>query len=387
MKAAIILSGCSVGLAIARSLGRYNVPVTVAFYDNKDIGYVSKFVSKSFCTPHPEKNEEDFIDMLVTYGKKTEGGVLFPANDSTLTAVSKNKSLLESYYSVACPSWEVTKKFIDKTYTYALAESIGVPAPRSLTPSCLAQAVEFGKVIDFPCLVKPCRSHIYFEHFKKKMVKVRNIDELAIAYKEALKANISVMIQEYIPGEDSGGVNYNSYFMDNRPIIEFTAQKERLAPPDTGLPRVVKSKHIPEVINPGRKIVTAFKFNGYSCTEFKKDIRDNIYKLMEVNGRHNRSGLLAVKCGINFPWIEYQGFVNQNWSPEYTESINFDDNVYWIDEILDLVYFLKSIKQLKINLLDYAKPYYNKHIFSVFDWGDVKPFLKRIGNGISRIKF
>ena len=105
---------------------------------------------------------------------------------------------------------------------------------------------------------------------------------------------------------------------------------------------------------------------------------------MEMNGRHNRSGLLAVKCGINFPWFEYQGLVNQNLGPEYTKQNNFDDNVYWIDEIWDLVYFFKSIKERKINLIDYARPYYNKHIFSVLDWRDVKPFLKRISNGISK---
>ncbi len=385
MKPAIILSGCGVGLAIIRSLGIHDVPITVFYYDTQ-FGCASKYVSNSFSIPHPEKNEEEFINALLSYGEKSDGGVLFPADDATLTAVSKNKSLLKEYYLIACPSWEITKKFIDKTYTYELAEKIGVPAPKSLTPTCMDEAVEFGKKIEFPCLVKPCRSHEYYEHFKKKMVKVDNIDGLVLAYNEALKANIDVMIQEYIPGEDNKGVNYNSYFIRNEPIVEFTAQKKRLAPPDIGLPRVVKSKYVPEIIAPGRKMVKAFRFNGYSCTEFKKDLRDNTYKLMEMNGRHNRSGLLAVKCGINFPWIEYQGLINQDFIKNYTNDYDYPTDVYWIDEIWDFIYFFKSITKGNVKLSQYIKPYYEAHIFSVLDVQDIQPFLKRMGTGFLKLK-
>ena len=219
------------------------------------------------------------------------------------------------------------------------------------------------------------------------MVKVTSVDELVLAYKEALEADIEIMIQEYIPGDDSKGVNYNSYVINNEPVCEFTAQKNRLNPPDTGLPRVVKSRYIDEIIEPGRKIVKAFGYNGYSCTEFKKDIRDNTYKLMEMNGRHNRSGLLAVKFGINFPWIEYQDLTNSNQLSEFENKFDYSADVYWIDELWDVIYFFKLIKKGKLNFFDYIKPYYNTHVFSVFSARDIKPFLNRIGGGISKLKF
>ena len=53
---------------------------------------------------------------------------------------------------------------------------------------------------------------------------------------------------------------------------------------------MVLSEHVPEVIEPGRKILQAMGFYGYACTEFKRDPRDGSHKLMEVNGRHNLSG-------------------------------------------------------------------------------------------------
>ncbi len=48
---------------------------------------------------------------------------------------------------------------------------------------------------------------------------------------------------------------------------------------------------------------------------------------MEMNGRHNRSGLLAVKCGINFPWIEYQGLINQDFIKNYTNDYDYPTDI------------------------------------------------------------
>ncbi|MCZ7545988.1 MAG: hypothetical protein M5R40_21800 [Anaerolineae bacterium] len=48
--------------------------------------------------------------------------------------VSKHKALLERHYIVACTEWAITEQFIDKKRTYALADAIGVPAPRTIVP-------------------------------------------------------------------------------------------------------------------------------------------------------------------------------------------------------------------------------------------------------------
>jgi len=63
---------------------------------------------------------------------------------------------------------------------------------------------------------------------------------------------------------------------------------------------VIVSQKIPEIIEPGRKLLAALNYEGFSCVEFKKDQRDQVYKLMEINARPNLSGALAVRAGINF---------------------------------------------------------------------------------------
>jgi predicted ATP-grasp superfamily ATP-dependent carboligase len=370
---AIVLGTPTTGLGIIRALARNSVPVIAIYYDNKDMGYESRYVKESIYAPHPEKCENQFIELLINCATRFEGSVLMPAIDTTLIAVSRHKSLLERYFIVACTDWEITRLFIEKQNTYALAEQVGVPAPKTIFPQSMDDVVSFSKTIHYPCLVKPYQGHLYFDIFRRKMVKVDDQDQLIIAYQQATNVGIEVMIQEYIPGDPLQGANYNSYSFNNEVLVEFTAQKIRNAPPETGSPCVLLSKHIPEVIEPGRKILKAMGFYGYACTEFKQDPRDGVYKLLEVNGRHNLSTLLAVRCGINFPQIHYDHLIRG----ELPSACNFQTNIYWIDIFRDFSYCPKYLLNKKHSILQFIKPYHHPHVDAIFDLNDLKPFRKR----------
>lgn len=387
-KPAIVLSSHTIGLGVIRALGVMGVPIIAVYYEKHDMGYVSRYVKEKIYASHPEKNEDEFVSLLMQCATRFSGSLLIPADDTTLTVVSRHKSLLEHHFIVACTEWNITEQFINKKHTYALADKIGVPSPKTVVPESLEDVEKYGKSIEYPCIVKPCQSHLYFQVFRKKMVRVENFDQMLFAYKQATDAGLEVMLQELIPGDDTRGVNYNSFFCNGEPLVEFTAEKVRLSPPEFGVPRVAINKAIPEIIEPGRKILKALGFYGYSCTEFKKDARDGVYKIMEVNGRHNRSALLAVHCGINFPWIEYEHLIlgKQPSTNNYQRGIyplgkkapsKLSDRVYWIDEFKDVIHSIKYCNKERYSLIQYIRPYIKPHVFATFDWKDPMPFIKR----------
>jgi predicted ATP-grasp superfamily ATP-dependent carboligase len=380
---AVVLSTHNTGLAVIRALGKNGVPIIAVYYENRDMGYVSKYVKHKVAAPHPEQAQEEFIKLLIDLSTEHGRCVLFPCDDGTLAAVGNNLQALSEHHLVACPDWDVVRSAIDKPYTYQLAESLGIPLPKTAIPKDQQEAEAYSKNAYFPCLVKPRQSHIYFEKFRKKMVKAFDADMLMEAYHEAASAGIDVMLQEYIEGRDTAGINYNSYFWDGQPIVEFTAQKVRLSPPDSGVPSVVISKDIPEVVEAGRKLLKAFDYRGYSCMEFKRDPNDGIYKLMEINARHNRSSLLAVKCGINFPWVEYQHRLFGN-TPH---NNSFRKGVYWIDMTRDLATMGKYIKRGEFSLTGQLKPYLSPHVFATLSLKDPIPFIKRCFDILKMIAF
>jgi D-aspartate ligase len=376
MLPAIVISSHTVGLGVTRALGVMGVPIVIACYDHRDMGYVSKYVKEVIDIPHPEHDEKLFIRKLVQCHDRMGRALVVPADDASLMVVSRNKNQLSNYFLVACPDHIIIEKSIDKKHTYSLAERLGIPAPKTITPSSDAELEHFATSVEFPCLIKPCQSHLYFEKFGCKMIKVNTIDQLLAAYRNAKAAKLEVMVQEYIPGDETLGVNYNSYFWNGEPLVEFTATKVRMSPPEFGIPSVVVSRKVQEVLEPGRKFLQGLGYYGYSCTEFKLDPRDGIYKLLEVNGRHNRSALLAVHCGINFPWLEYCHLVDGR----LPAASGFREGTYWIDEFHDLNRCARQLRREHFPVLKYLTPYLGRHIFSVFDWRDTKPFCLRCSN-------
>ncbi|HEU5322198.1 MAG TPA: hypothetical protein VFX28_15450 [Methylomirabilota bacterium] len=370
---AVVVSGYTVGLSVARALGRMGVPVVVLHYDQRDIAQVSRYATASFDVPHPEHAERRFLEALERLGTQFPGAVLFPATDEALVTVSRHKERLSGQYRVACSDWSVTSRLIEKQDTYAVAAAAGVPAPATLTPRSLEEAAAYGATVAFPILVKPSQGHRFYERFKQKMIRVGDVAEMLAVYRAAADAGLEVMLQELIPGDDEQVVNYNAYAADGEVLVEFTADHIRSAPPLLGSPRVARSRHIPEVIEPGRRLLRAFGFSGYACTEFKRDPRDGVYKLMEVNGRHNLSTALAVHCGINFPWLHYLHLV-LGLRPQGSA---YRCGVYWIDLERDVAYSAKCLRVERYTLGQYLRPYFSPHVFASLDWKDPLPFLKR----------
>ncbi len=382
MLPAIIVSGHTMGLGVARALGERGVPVRMFHHDERDMAHVSRYVERAIRVPHPEKEEQAFIQRLLE--RPLGPGVLIPTSDEAVVALSKHKAQLEACYTVACSDWHVTQRFIDKHQTYEYAAQAGVAAPRTLMPAHRDEVRAYASVCDFPCLVKPCQSHLYYDRFGTKMKYVESPEDMLCAYEEAELAGLKIMLQEFIPGGDAEVVNYNAYVRGGVPLVEFTAAHVRNAPPWFGSPRVAVSRRIPEVVEPGRKILAAIGFNGYACTEFKRDPRDGRYKLMEVNGRHNLSTRLAVACGVNFPWIHYADITGAE-LPVASDSCR--EGVYWVDLLRDVAYSAVYARKERYSLKEYLAPYRKGRYFAILDGRDLRPFFLRVWKlGITAVR-
>lgn len=152
-----------------------------------------------------------------------------------------------------------------------------------------------------------------------------------------------------LPGDDPGihprpeshNINYNSYAVDTGVAVDFTAEKVRLYPPESGVPCVVRSREVPEVRPLAAGMLSALGYRGYSCMEFKKDPRDGRYKLLEINGRYNRSIALSLGCGLNFPRLDYE-YLTSGRLPSGTGTSR--QQMYWIDVTRDLLSWIPYLR-------------------------------------------
>jgi D-aspartate ligase len=374
MTTAIVVSGATHGLGVVRSLGRQGVPVTVVSYDKRDIAPSSRYVREVVPAPHPDKDEAQFVKVLLEIAHRCPGSVLIPASDAALGTVARHKTSLEDAgLIVASDGAEVTETLLNKATTFALARSAGVPSPATVAVSDEDDVRRYCESAEFPAVLKPELSHIYRELVGVKWSRVDNAEEALRAYAVARSHSLEVVLQELIPGDERCGAVYNSYFWNGEPLVEFTSRKVRNSPPDTGSPSVVVSEWMPEVAEQGRRLLRAAKFSGYSCTEFKRDPRDGEYKVMEVNARHNLSSLLATRCGVNFPWLQYQHLVDGTLPVQR----DYEQGVYWIDVTRDLQNVGYYLRRPGYSLNDFVEPYRRSCIFAVLDRHDIGPAVAR----------
>lgn len=377
---AIILGGRIMGLTAIRSLAKHNVETILLYHDDKDYATVSKYLNVSFQSPHPEKNELEFIQYLVNLSSKYSGAVIFPTDDEYLITIAKHKKLLSEHFIIATNDLEIISKLVNKSYVYEISSKAGIPTPKNLVTSNNNDAYNFAKEIGFPCLVKPSQSHIYVKAFGKKMAKVFDFQALEKELDEAASLNLEVMIQEFIPGNDCDNYSYWGFRYKDSFYAEATAQKVRNDPPGTGSPRVQVTKNIPELIPLSRKILNELNYQGYANVEYKKDTRTNEYKFMEINPRINRCMQQAIAGGIDYPWLIF----NQLKNDVLPTNLNCKEGIYWIDLAKDMIRNFQFRNIEKYNLKEYLYPYFHKHVFAVLSFSDIKPFIKRSIGFISK---
>ena len=377
----LILSAHTIALGVVRALSAKGIPLYLVSYEKKDMAHKSKHVKETFFLPHPEKETSGFIKGLLGIGEKIGRAVVFAVDDPTLTVLSKSHDVLKAAFILPSPGWSVIKSIINKDLTYEIAEREGIPCPktRRLDISTPLRP-ELLQGFTFPCLIKPVQSHTYYDAFKIKMTVVNDIEALEAEFNRCREREIEITVQEIISGNARQGFNFNSLCYNGQIQQGFTAHKIRMTADGYGIPTVVKSCEMVDKLREySETLLTAIGYEGYSCIEYKYDERDGLYKLLEVNGRYNRSSLLSVKLGVNFPWIEYNHLIHGRSIAQHS----YQTGVYYIDEFKDLQVNLKSLLRGKQNMFAFLRPYCSRRIFAVFSIRDPAPFFKHALDGVN----
>ncbi len=369
----VVLGGWSSALAVIRALGRAGIPVVNVCHSRRENAAASRYVAERVLAPDPVLHPADYVEALKSVGRRHRGGLLVPSSDEALTVVAQHHDELSEWFVVGCMEWELTDRCLDKQRTHAIAESAGIPVPRGFSPTSADELEALSNEVAFPCLVKPRLSHLYARAHGHKMEKVDTREALLRSWTGAREAGHEVLVQEFIPGPDHNGANYNVYRADGEVWAECTAHKIRSREPEIASPRVVLAREIPEVAELGRRITEAAGVHGFANVEFKRHAETGVFHLIEINARHNMSAGLAVRCGMNFPLIEYQHRIHgRRPTPVIAET-----GVYWIS----LEFELRQGRRLAARRempRNYLRPYVRPHVYDVLDWDDRAPFAKWI---------
>lgn len=371
----VIVAGCRhAGLSVIRSLGRRGVPVYGLTHETGVMGLSSRFLSGVLVGPDPG-DPEALSRYLMGLPDEFTGALIIDTLDNYAVALADEADGLSTRFRLVGRDRAKVDAFADKDLTRALAERCGVPYPRSIRPARhedVAPALRDG--LRLPSLIKPIHSHEFAAVFSTKAFLARTEAEAREGVARALDAGLPVLVQEIIPGREIDTMEKVQIYRSSsgRILGEFFNMKIRQTPPRRGVMSAGKSTgFLVEADAYTRRLVTEIDYRGYASAEYKRDPRDGVLKLIEVNMRLPRNNALSLRAGVDFAWLMYRDHVEG-----VEESLQGYRGAYYVDVVSDLADLLVRHGSSGSTLGEVVGPYLaRRKVLFPWAWDDPVPLV------------
>ncbi|MBM4269317.1 MAG: hypothetical protein FJ144_22375 [Deltaproteobacteria bacterium] len=376
---AIVLGLGQNGLGTCRALGRVGVPVIGIDSDLTQPGAQTRYCTKVECEEFV-KAGSGLIETLQEIGRSLDHkAVLFPSGDLNVQLISRHREELDPWFLYRLPPKDILELFLDKKSFYKLAMERDYPLPRTWFTDGVHDIEAISSDISYPCLIKPFQPTANWrDTFDTRLFLADSKDMLRRLYDLIYPVHQDLIIQEYMPGDDSQvvwGVTYLD--AQQNPLALWTGRKLRMYPRGFGTATLAESKKMPWIADEAVRILRGVGHVGYGVVEFKKDRRDDRFKITEATGgRTWFPHSLVTRSGINLPYIWYREVLGEKVEPQ-TE---FEEGIKWIHEERDLktvqLYFLP---EKRLTYWSWLQSYRGKRTYAYSAWDDMGPILNSLG--------
>ena len=286
-------------LAITRSLGREH-EIIVGATQRHSLASVSRWCRDSFVYPDPVRDPQGFLATLRDEVRQRRIDVLLPVADVSTIPIAEHQDEFKPC-RIPIADADTVKRAADKVEIMALAARLGVPFPTGIAVDSAHEALARAAEVGFPLVVKPGRSRVRVEgRWLSTSVRYANDRaQLTQILRELHPAMFPVLLQERIQGP---GVGLFLCCDHGRPLAAFCHERLREKPPSGGVSVLRESIAVDEnARDSAQRLLGELRWHGIAMVEFKRDARDGIPKLMEINGRFWGSLQLAIDAGVDFP--------------------------------------------------------------------------------------
>ena len=335
-------------LGAVRTLGKRGFHVIAGSTSRHSISFYSKYCQERVIYPSP-RNEKEFVSFLCNYARNNKVDVILPIGYLASTTLSRHKSEFDEIAKLPISDYEFMQVAGDKDRTMKFAASLGIKIPRMYT--------EKDNVPSFPVVVKGL--------MESGEVRYANSNQ------DLSRFNLkNSLIQEYIPGQ---GYGFFALFNRGKPRAIFMHKRIREYPITGGPSTLAESVYDEELKRQGLRLLEGLNWHGVAMVEFKKDQRDNEFKLMEINPKFWGSLDLATASGVDFPYLTIKMALEGDIEPLFNYRTGVKFRWLFPDDTLHL---FSNPRCLKTFLGDF----FDKDMQTNIYLSDIMPNLLQIGD-------
>ena len=261
-------------------------------------------------TFHEFDHDDNFVKYIEevgkTYHQYYEHLLLIACGDRYTELIVNHRDVLDNYFVTNYISNEMKEKLENKEDFYQICEEYGLDYPKTFIIT-KANKDNFTLPFDFPVAAKASNSIEYVDlefEGKKKGYRAENMDELRQILDAVYNAGYtgSMIIQDFIPGDDSTMYVLNSY-SDRDGKVKMMCLghcvSEDYTPHGIGNYNAIVQQANKQVYARYQKFLEDMHYTGFSNFDMKYDVRDGKFKVFEINIRQGRSSYFTTASGCN----------------------------------------------------------------------------------------
>jgi len=374
----VVLATNDIALAITRSLGRRHIPVYRFHPDRSLYDLHSRYCEHIVC-PNLCDKPGDLVAALLGFAKGLAAKpVLFPASDEAAEFLSEWLHVLGEVYAIPVPPRACMAAVQNKQRLYETARSAGLSVPRTHFPTSLEEAVRASQTMHYPAIIKPTTSYQWKSDAvtrligKVKAITVTDAEAVVDTYKRLCGVAPHMMIQEIIPGPDERCLTYLAYVdREGRVLRSCVRKKMRQSPPGFGYCCLTETVEDDEVAAASVRLLRALQYHGIVGVEFKRDPRDGVLKVIEVNARAVRTTGAAIAAGADLPYVAYMDAIGRR----VTASAKYKVGLQWIHLRDEMLAARELIKKRDLTFGRWLRVFRRPMAFAEWAADDPWPFL------------
>jgi predicted ATP-grasp superfamily ATP-dependent carboligase len=369
-------------LATVRSLGRRGLRVAAVGPSAGQPAFSSRWCRHAFVFPEDEGTETYFarLEQLLDC---TKVKVLISAEESTISLIRRHRERLEQRVRIALAKEPALGIAMNKAQTLEVARQLGLGVPRAVHAATVNEVGAALREIGLPAVVKPVESWSWDGQQGDRIVSrlVTTADEAKQAVEELTRFGGTTLFQGFIPGRRE---SLSFFYAHGEIYARFAFWGKRTNPPLGGVYVLRQSIAVPEDTGEqAERLVREIGLDGYCQVEFRRDGAGKPY-LMEINPRLNAGIEMAVRAGVDFPYLLYQ------WATEQPiERVSSYRIGYWLRYLKgDIAGTLRAIRQRgrpgvprpSRAIFDFCVSFFMPTGYDYVDWEDPLPTLTATAN-------
>jgi predicted ATP-grasp superfamily ATP-dependent carboligase len=376
--ALVVDAGLRQSLVAVRSLGRRGRSVAAMDTSGGVPAFSSRWCERQFVCP-AEHGTGAYLGYLEKLLDDTGARVLISSHDGTIALLRQHRQRLERRTRIALANEPALNIAVNKERTLEIAQRLGIRVPRSVIVSGLDDVSTALKEIGLPAVVKPNESWISDESRGVRVAPllVTTADEARRAVEQMTRFGGSTLFQPLLSGRREA---VSLLYANGRIHARFAQWAKRTAPPLGGESVLRQSIAVPSDIGAqSEQLVREIDLDGYSEVEFRRDSAGVPY-LMEINPRLSASVEIAVRAGVDFPYLLYQWAIG-----EPIDTIEHYRAGGWMRHLKgDITTMVMTLRQQgrpgttpsMQALLGFGSSFFKPMGYDYFDWRDPVPAMK-----------